>query len=951
MWPARHVGGVTLGLLAVAILCAVRPPVFLVKAWVFGQASSPLAVASEGPYRSRALLEQRPLEDTPRLTAALAGRYAIERELGAGGMATVYLAHDLRHDRSVAVKVMRSELAAVIGAARFLREITISAGLHHPHILALYDSGEAEGFLYYVMPFVEGESLRDRLNREKQLPVDDALQIAREVADALSYAHSRGLVHRDIKPENILLHEGAALLADFGIALAVREAGGDRLTASGLSLGTPQYMSPEQATGERGLDARSDVYSLGAVVYEMLAGQPPHVGTTAQAVIARLLTERPTSLRTLRETVSDPIDAAVAKALAKVPADRFATAAAFAAALLQPVPPAAAVTRFRRGRGWPARAWLAGAGVVALGAVATWVVRGGGRVGRGHENAAAFTPIRLTTSGQAFTPVISPDGSQVAYAARECSEDGSCTWRLMVRETASDVERPIVEGLDYAFPYQWSRDGLWLMFTGDGRDKPFGHYVVSRLGGPLTYLGNKVSNFLPQGDTVVTGSIATATATARAPIHLQFFAPPWRQPTDSVAIDPPGGEHQLAAIRVPRPGQWLAIGWTGPMWGGGLITLHDRGGRRTDSLPTPYGNLFRWSVDARAILLPLFIEERSEAALLRIAVDASGRFGRQDTLVIMPGASSSTVYDLSEDGRSLVYESNKAGESTVWTATVGRTAQRRVATSSQWMNALISRDGRRVFHSQISPVGDSLRVQWFVTPFDSGASRPVTPPLADPFTYTADERGLFIGTPMHGGRARISVYDPLTGEASLFAERPASGFDIFPGTAGGLIEIDSSGDTVRLLDARGQEAWHTAIPDSLGRVPSIISSPDRSAFATITQPLSLEVGPDGNVGVALIELAAPTGTLKVVTRLRLVSFWPYAWSDDGGIYFGMATATDPTLRLYRIPATGGAPRRIGPIPVQNNGVCSLSGNARRWACTRQQWLTDLYLIRNFESRR
>ena len=222
-----------------------------------------------------------------RLRAALADRYTIERELGSGGMATVYLAHDLKHHRKVALKLLRPELAAVIGADRFLREIKIAAGLTNPHILPLHDSGRADGFLYYVMPFVEGESLRDRLSREKQLPVEHAVRIAREVALALSYAHDHSVVHRDIKPENILLSGHEAVVADFGIARAVTAAGSDRLTETGLSLGTPQYMSPEQASGESEIDGRSDVYSLGCVLFEMLAGVTPHTGPTVQAIMAK----------------------------------------------------------------------------------------------------------------------------------------------------------------------------------------------------------------------------------------------------------------------------------------------------------------------------------------------------------------------------------------------------------------------------------------------------------------------------------------------------------------------------------------------------------------------------------------------------------------------------------------------------------------------------------------
>ena len=248
-------------------------------------------------------------------------------------MATVYLAHDLKHDRPVALKVLRPEVAAALGAERFLREIAITARLDHPHILTLIDSGEVDGFLFYVVPYVRGESLRTKLEREQQLPLDAALRITEQVASALDYAHRQGVIHRDVKPENILLHEGEAMVADFGIALAVLQEAGERLTATGLSVGTPAYMSPEQAAGDRQLDARSDVYSLGAVLYEMLAGEPPHTGPTARAVIAKILAEPPTRLTVVRSDVPAAVETALAKALGKAPADRFASAAAFAEAL------------------------------------------------------------------------------------------------------------------------------------------------------------------------------------------------------------------------------------------------------------------------------------------------------------------------------------------------------------------------------------------------------------------------------------------------------------------------------------------------------------------------------------------------------------------------------------------------------------------------------------------
>src|SRR5690349_6998757 len=294
------------------------------------------------------------------LQAGLGGSYTLERELGRGGMATVFLARDLKHDRPVALKVLHPELAASLGPDRFLREIKLAARLQHPHILTVLDSGDVGGRLWFTMPFVEGESLRDRLRRERQLPVEDALRIAREAAQALQYAHGHGVVHRDIKPENLLLtRDGNTLVADFGIARGLQAGGGgdEKLTDTGLVVGTPAYMSPEQASGDRALDARSDVYSMGSVLYEMLAGEPPFTGPTMQAMIVKRLTEPPPSVRAARATVPEAVDQAIRTALAPLAADRFGTMAEFGQALLAapssvtvpaaavPLPAAPAATR------------------------------------------------------------------------------------------------------------------------------------------------------------------------------------------------------------------------------------------------------------------------------------------------------------------------------------------------------------------------------------------------------------------------------------------------------------------------------------------------------------------------------------------------------------------------------------------------------------------------------
>src|SRR5438128_7807898 len=302
-------------------------------------------------------LPRAPLADLlARLQAALADRYTIERELGRGGMATVYLAQDRKHHRQVAIKVLKPELAAALGPERFLREIDTAARLNHPHILPLHDSGEAEGFLFYVMPYVEGESLRDRLSREKQLPLGNALQIAREVADALSYAHSHDVVHRDIKPENILFEAGHAVVTDFGIARAITAAGGEKLTGTGIAVGTPAYMSPEQAAASARVDERSDIYSLGCVLYEMLAGELPFTGPSAESIVRQHLAAAPPRVSAMRAAVPPAIEEAIVRALAKTPADRFATAAEFADALAAPA---------QRGTGRRTSRLAVGAGLAA----------------------------------------------------------------------------------------------------------------------------------------------------------------------------------------------------------------------------------------------------------------------------------------------------------------------------------------------------------------------------------------------------------------------------------------------------------------------------------------------------------------------------------------------------------------------------------------------------------
>ena len=405
-----------------------------------------------------------------KLETALSDRYRLQRELGAGGMATIYLAHDLRHDRKVALKVLRPELAAVIGAERFLVEIRTTANLQHPHILPLFDSGHAEGFLYYVMPFVEGESLRDRLNREKQLPVAEAVRIAGEVATALDYAHRHAVIHRDIKPENILLQEGRALVADFGIALALSQAGSTRMTETGMSLGTPHYMSPEQAMGERVITARSDVYALGAVTYEMLLGEPPFTGPTAQAIVAKVLTDEPRPPAQVRRSVPPAVESAVLTALEKLPADRFASAGEFAAALTSTAPTVAARhhARAQKPAGWRPAALFTGIGLVGLvvGFVASALLARRPSNGSGRPLRLAITlAAEPSAAGPSFD--LAPDGSRIIYRSRQANGIG--LWSQPLDRLGATLLATTGTSYFSAVGPRISTDGRSVVFAQTGR--------------------------------------------------------------------------------------------------------------------------------------------------------------------------------------------------------------------------------------------------------------------------------------------------------------------------------------------------------------------------------------------------------------------------------------------------------------------------------------------------
>jgi len=499
-----------------------------------------------------------------RLNAALEDRYRIERELGEGGMATVYLAEDIRHNRKVALKVLKPELAAVVGAERFLSEIETTARLQHPNILPLFDSGEADSFLFYVMPHVVGESLRDRLEREKQLPVDEAVRTAVEVAEALHSAHEQGVVHRDIKPANILISHGRPLVADFGIALALSAAGGHRLTETGLSVGSPNYMSPEQATGDQVVGPSSDLYSLGCVLYEMLVGEPPYTGSTAQAILGKVITSDPDSVTSQRRAVPLHVDAVVARVLEKVPADRFASGDDFARALED--------EHFRHGgaaggmlTSVAMRPWIAGGWVVAAVAIGALLIS--------FLSPDPALPVRTLSLafpdeyGPSEWLELTPDGSALILSDLPRGRGGM---HSLVVHRLDDLARVMVPGSEGGFDPAVSRDGETVAFG-----TLHGLYVAPVSGGSVRTLveegaiwsprwgsdGYIYYAYAPDFDTsLIQSSIFRVLATGGAP---------------ELVLEPAPGSQEILAYYQPLPGGDRAIVWAFPVGGSPQIEILD----------------------------------------------------------------------------------------------------------------------------------------------------------------------------------------------------------------------------------------------------------------------------------------------------------------------------------------------------------------------------------------
>jgi hypothetical protein len=746
------------------------------------------------------------------IAAALDDRYEIQREIGAGGMAVVYLARDRKLDRDVALKVLRPELGAVLGAERFLAEIKITARLDHPHILTLLDSGEANGLLFVVLPFVRGETLRDKLNREHQLGIDEALKITRQVASALDYAHRQHLVHRDIKPENILLQEGEAMLADFGIALAVKEAGGNRLTQTGLSLGTPQYMSPEQATGDRGLDARSDVYSLAAVLYEMLAGEPPVTGASAQSIIAKLLTETPTHLRVLRGTVSQEIDAAVAKALAKAPADRFATAGELVRALHAEGTSARDTWTARPDR---RRLLLGLGGLAALAAIIATAAALGKSSREPGRPAVLGARTQLTTTGGVLTPAISPDGKQLAFLTRPCSATG-CTFSLVVQDVGGTTTRTILEGATATYGLEWSPDRRNLIYTGTIASRT-GAYLVSALGGEPRFLTGSVATFWSGGDSLLLGPAFRPDSV----FHIRVTGLDGAG-RDSIRVVGPGQDLRAISV-VPGTGWIVTLISQRPL---GLWQVIDRAGRVADRVVNAC--LCGGVATSDAVWLARAGDGPGES-VVRVALDrGTGRLAtRQDTMA----HGLFTAFSLTSDGSAMVMDEGTYDHG-VWAIPLDSALrgqfpeERRLARASTPVIGAMSPDGARLLVRRTVPAAGGQSQQRFaVIPFEGGAETLIAVAGAPVRAVWSDSQHVAVATRAASGRRELVEVEVGSGAQRGRIVLPDSVVRDFTRLPDGWAWIPSSSD--RIVVVQGERSREFSKPAWFGGIAHLVADPAR----------------------------------------------------------------------------------------------------------------------------
>ena len=854
-----------------------------------------------------------------RLAAALAGKYRVEHEIGAGGMATVYLAHDLKHDRDVAIKVLHPDLGAALGGERFLTEIRTTARLQHPHILPLLDSGDAgHGLLYYVMPLVSGETLRARLTREKQLPIDDAVQIAREVADALQHAHVQNVIHRDIKPENILLQGGHALVADFGIALAVQSAGGARMTQTGLSLGTPGYMSPEQAMGERTIDARSDIYALGAVTYEMLTGEPPFTGATMQAIVAKVVNAEPERPSLTRKMLSPSVEHAVLKALAKLPADRFASAAAFSDALKV----SSGESRDSRGLTVAAQAtqrtrldWRGAVAGLALGTAAMYgAVRFGivPNSGALSSSSGVFKNTQVTFSGQVALPALSPSGDVLAYVRGECEQPGRsafsagniipCHMSLVVQDSGSTTPVTVLTNVPSISAVRWSSDGTTLFISAQLDSLREGLFAIPRLGGVARRIGPLgVFDVQANGDTIL---LLPQTADRETTQHAHFVLATTGAITDSIAIP----MSRASAIAWSPNGKHIVFS------NSTKLVIINRDGTLVDSVSIGLRPNVRWTTDGTAVLGFGSAPGRDDE-FVRFSIKSDGHF-TGDRAVILPRLQ--TLYRGDFDiarrtGRMALITGNGARDQ--WTFDVtpagASTARQITHGTTYYAEPELAPDGRTLYYLRGDAIGDNL--------------------------YSAT-LGQSSGAETAMSAASGTGYEKST-HASANGRRVVYRTSLGPGWAGDsnsiIFELDGASRQTRIVG--GSLPWF-AVPigtrgfvgptvtldsifmvDSTGAAPRIIIVPDSIHiidFAVSPDETHMVVQTTGKASSALgiIDLTG-TWNFRVIARFNeRYATARLSWSADGNVYFPRWLRGDNAPKLFRVSSAGGPVVLVMTLP-------------------------------------
>lgn len=876
-----------------------------------------------------------------RLAAALADRYVFARELGQGGMATVYLADDQKHGRKVAIKVLRPELAATIGPERFLREIRIAAQLQHPHILPLLESGEADGFLYYVMPYVDGQSLRDRLSRQGELPVHEAVKLLTEIVDALSYAHGRGVVHRDVKPDNVMLSGRHALVMDFGVAKAVSEASGrNQLTTAGVALGTPAYMAPEQAAADPNLDHRVDIYAIGVMAYELLAGRPPFVGGTPHQVLAAHVTQAPDPLSRYRPGISPALEATVMRCLAKRPADRFQSADELLAQLEPLITPSGGMTptSTRAIKGWnPAgrsklRVGIAAAAIVGV-AVVAWTLRPSGS----RQTALQLDRTQLTFTGNASAPSLSPDGRRLAFAERQCDSAGLCTQNVVIQDVGGAGSAKILTGALTIWDTEWAADGRHLLVNGYFTDG-WGNFSVPTLGGVRRRLGQGQARLIGTGDTTLITSKLPGDSVA----WLRRVGTADGTVFDSLRLRSPGAE--FPQVDVTPDGRWLAIyAESGARVANrGVLSIADRSGRVRDSIVFSHSRTNGLAVmpDSRSLIAFIQSEGAPGTDVVAYRFDGSGRIdARADT--ILKGLEGS-ISGVSRQGRLLLLSG--ARQSSIWSfrwddqRRVNLSLRRLALSTSLGVTGSISPDGQRIFLARDIVRDGRLISQAAIMPSDSGPERLLGSPirledwdwsLTEIIAAVNEGDSVVVGSlnPENGQFRRLRAYDPDA--IQTLEALPSGGFVFYPPVA----------NRIHRVLAPGLRDTSFAAPQGMGLIIGMEPSPDGQQVAIVGFGNLLS----DSIVVDVMSLADGSAR-RIAAFAGDIAHTP-RWLPDDTLILPISE-TSWTLSLYRLPIDGGPMVRLGPVP-RYPGSYRFSADGRRGIIRAAEANWDVYVAQNF----